>query len=167
MSLSLIGSISFIFVISLSTWQHVAARAIPYAVRGKEDRPVKWNVLSNRQASCWEYQTIKKKMQHASLQPWCQKDPGWLPKAFFAISAHVCLKRANKIAFIIREVWKSSFLFCGLIAARREPISHFCVWWKAGERGEPLWCRFESFTDDDIIVGFAVGVLWSNEWDEC
>lgn len=35
------------------------------------------------------------------------------PRPFFAISTHVCLKRANKIAFLLRDVCKSSFLFCG------------------------------------------------------
>lgn len=36
-------------------------RAIPLGGRGKEERPVKWIVLSNRQASAEEYQRLTKK----------------------------------------------------------------------------------------------------------
>lgn len=59
---------------------------------------------------------------------------------FFAISAHVCLKQANKIAFILRDVWKSSFPFCGRTnhSQARAYISFLCLVKSGGTRPATL-----------------------------
>lgn len=51
----------FLHLCDQSVYVAAHPRATPLALWGEEDRPVKWNVLNNRQASCWEYQRIKKK----------------------------------------------------------------------------------------------------------
>lgn len=155
----------------------------------KKDGPVKWNGLSNRQASCWEYQRVKKKMHcrlqtvsalkllcvcwvckrhpDASLQPWCPKDPGWPPKAFLPSQPMFVLKRANKIAFILRDVWKSSVLFCGRTnhSQARAYISFLCLVKSGGTRPAALMqirAHLQTMTSSSgSLLGFLKhGVGW-------